>query len=225
MVTKETKMVALADLIPCPDNPNNHPQVQVDAMSKSIETYGQYYPIVVDENMNILCGHGKYSALKALGRKEGEVCILKGLTKKQKRKIIVEDNKIQSMSNVNFEKMDAILKEVGELDVIGFSKDYLETILLDNIPDNMGIDFTLPLPNPNAPMSAPQAPANPEASSPTTQSNQSAGGSFDDSDSKFDISSDPTPTQTHDNAFSEINSGATMTRVLRCPHCGKEIVL
>ena len=206
MVTKETKVVALADLIPCPDNPNNHPQTQVEAISKSIEIYGQYYPIVVDENYNILCGHGKYTALKALGRTEREVCILKGLTKKQKRKIIIEDNKIQSMSIMNFDKMDAILKEVGELDVIGFSRDYLETIILDNVKDNMNIDFKQPFPNPNAPVSKSQY-------------------DVTETDDSSELDLPPSTTDKSEKDFQDINAGATVARVIRCPHCGKEIVL
>ena len=141
-VTHETKVVELAKLVPYEKNPNVHPIEQIKAMADSIERYGQYYPIVVDENMRILCGHGKKLALEHLGRKEGEVKIIRGLTDKQKLKIVIEDNKIQSMSYVDFTKIEDIIREVGEVDIIGFGTDYLEAIINESVKDNMGVDFS-----------------------------------------------------------------------------------
>ena len=94
-VQHEIKTVELAKLVPYEKNPNVHPIEQIKAMADSIERYGQYYPIIVDEDLKILCGHGKKLALEHLGRTEGEVKILRGLTDKQKLKIVIEDNKIQ----------------------------------------------------------------------------------------------------------------------------------
>lgn len=144
-VKHETKTVELAKLVPYEKNPNVHPIEQIKAMADSIERYGQYYPIIVDEDMRILCGHGKKLALEHLGRKVGEVKILRGLTDKQKLKIVIEDNKIQSMSYVNFSKIEDIIREVGEVDIIGFGTDYLDAIINENVKDNMGVDFTQPV--------------------------------------------------------------------------------
>lgn len=147
-VTKTTKVVPLSSLKEYADNPNNHPQEQVKAIAKSIETYGQYYPIVVDEKMNILCGHGKKLALEMRGDTTGEVVILTGLTEKQKKKLVIEDNKIQSMSYVNFSAVEKIIKEIGDTDIIGFSTDYLEAIIKENVRDNLGVDLGAPAQKP-----------------------------------------------------------------------------
>ena len=144
-VKHEIKTVELAKLVPYEKNPNVHPREQVKAMADSIERYGQYYPIIVDEDMKILCGHGKKLALEHLGRTEGEVKILRGLTDKQKLKIVIEDNKIQSMSYVDFTKIEDIIKEVGDLDIIGFGTDYLDAIINESVKDNMGVDFSKPV--------------------------------------------------------------------------------
>ena len=144
-VKHETKTVELAKLVPYEKNPNVHPIEQIKAIADSIERYGQYYPIIVDEDMRVLCGHGKKLALEHLGRKEGEVKILRGLTDKQKLKIVIEDNKIQSMSYVDFTKIEDIIREVGEVDIIGFGVDYLDAIINENVKDNMGVDFTQPV--------------------------------------------------------------------------------
>lgn len=145
-VKHEIKVLELAKLVPYEKNPNRHPIEQIEALAKSIERYGQYYPIVVDEDFRILCGHGKKLALEHLGRKEGEVKIIRGLSEKQKLKIVIEDNKIQSMSYVDFTKIEEIIKEVGDLDIIGFNTDYLDAIINEvSAKDNMGVDFAKPL--------------------------------------------------------------------------------
>ena len=144
-ITHETKVVELAKLIPYENNPNIHPIEQIEALAKSIDSYGQYYSIIGDEDMKILCGHGKKLALEHLGRKEGEVRIVRGLTEKQKLKLIIEDNKVQSMSFINFGKVEEIIKSIGDTDIIGFNIDYLETIINENVKDNMGIDFSKPI--------------------------------------------------------------------------------
>lgn len=144
-VTHEIKVVELAKLVPYEKNPNVHPIEQIKAIAESIERYGQYYPIIVDENLHILCGHGKKLALEHLGRTECEVKILHGLTEKQKLKIVIEDNKIQSLSYVDFTKIEDIIREVGELDIIGFGTDYLDAIINETVKDNMGVDFSQPI--------------------------------------------------------------------------------
>ena len=143
-VKHEIKVVELAKLVPYENNPNVHPIEQIKAIAESIERYGQYYPILVDENLHVLCGHGKKLALEHLGRTECEVKILHGLTEKQKLKIVIEDNKIQSLSYVDFTKIESIIREVGELDIIGFGTDYLDAIINETVKDNMGVDFSQP---------------------------------------------------------------------------------
>lgn len=149
-IKHETKIVELAKLVPYKKNPNIHPQEQIAAIAKSMETYGQYYPIIVDEDFKILCGHGKVLALQHLGKTEGEVRIMHGLTDKQKLKIVIEDNKIQSMSYVDYTKIEEIIREVGELDIIGFGTDYLDAIINESVKDNMGVDFSQPAQKPQS---------------------------------------------------------------------------
>lgn len=149
-VKQETKVLELATLVPFDNNPNIHPKEQVEALAKSIDTYGQYYPIIVDENMKILCGHGKVLALQSLGETKGEVKIMRGLSDKQKMKLVLEDNKIQGMSYVNYTKIEEIIREIGDVDIIGFGTDYLEAIINESVKDNMGVDFSQPAEKPKS---------------------------------------------------------------------------
>ncbi len=143
-VKQERKVVPVSELKEFPNNPNIHPEEQVKAIAKSMETYGQYYPVIVDEKLQILCGHGKKLALEMLGKTEAEVVIMHGLSEKQKMKLVLEDNKIQSLSYINFGKVEDIIREIGETDIIGYTNDYLEAIINEVSTDNMGVDFTQP---------------------------------------------------------------------------------
>lgn len=143
-VTQERKTVPVSELKAFPGNPNIHPEEQVKAIAQSMDTYGQYYPIIVDDEMQVLCGHGKKLALEMLGRTDAEVTILHGLSGKQKMKLVLEDNKIQSMSYLDFGKVEDIIRNIGELNIIGYTDDYLGAIINEVSTDNMGVDFTQP---------------------------------------------------------------------------------
>ena len=140
----EDKVLNLSDLKEHPSNPNTHTEAQIDALVQSMDRYGQYYRIICDENNQIICGHGKKMALEKMGEKSAKVTVIKGLNEKQKLKLLLEDNKIQSMSYVNFTQVEALIKDIGEMDIIGFSPEYLDTILNEVSLDNMGVDFTKP---------------------------------------------------------------------------------
>jgi len=138
----EDKIVELSLLKSHPDNPNIHPVDQIDALAESMEKYGQYYRIICDEDLVILCGHGKKLALEKKGEKEAKITIISGLTDKQKKKLLLEDNKIQSLSYVNYGKIEELIKEIGDVDIIGFPTNFLESIVNEPLIDNMKVDFT-----------------------------------------------------------------------------------
>lgn len=54
------------------------------------------------------------------------------------------------MSYVDYTKIEEIIREVGELDIIGFGTDYLDAIINESVKDNMGVDFSQPAPKPQS---------------------------------------------------------------------------
>lgn len=141
-IKRETKQVPLSELKEFPGNPNIHPEDQVKGIAESIEKYGQYYPIIVDDQMQILCGHGKKMALEYNGEKMATVTIMHGISEKDKMKLVLEDNKLQSMSYINFGKVEDIIRQIGDTEIIGYENDYLDAIINEVSKDNMGVDFT-----------------------------------------------------------------------------------
>ena len=119
----------ISDLKENPINVRKHNNVQIKEFKKSIEKFDVIRPIVVDEKNVILAGHGLYSALKELGREEVDVIVMNGLSEKDKKKLLLVDNKIYSLGNDDYTAIDNILNELAkdsDFDVPGYDSSILE---------------------------------------------------------------------------------------------------
>src|SRR5258708_30223677 len=63
-------------------------------MAKSIERFGFCNPVLVDDNHQIIAGHGRVEAAKLLGIKEVPTVRLSHLTEVDKRAYILADNRL-----------------------------------------------------------------------------------------------------------------------------------
>lgn len=140
-INKKQVKLKLTELKPYDNNPNIHPKEQIDGLVESLNRYGQYRPICVDEKHVILIGHGLWLAMQQKGETEADVLIYEGLTEKQKMKLIIEDNKIQSLSYMDFDKVEDIIKQIGDTDIIGFPAEYIDALVNEVVPDNMGANL------------------------------------------------------------------------------------
>lgn len=135
-MTKTYETVKLDMLTPYANNPRNNDNA-VPAVKASIQQVGYITPIVVDENYEILAGHTRYKALKALGRKEAEILRIGGVSEEQKKKYRLLDNKTGEAAMWDF---NALAVELVDLDFDGFDFGFDE--LLDD--EGYGTDFELP---------------------------------------------------------------------------------
>ena len=90
--------VAIGDLIPDPHNPRKHGRAQIDAIARSIESFGFNAPILVDKNNKIVAGHGRYEAAQLLGIDKVPVILLDHLTPTQAKAYLLADNKLTDRS-------------------------------------------------------------------------------------------------------------------------------
>jgi hypothetical protein len=135
-------LVALADRIelwpidrlrPYERNPRTHSEAQVDQIAGSMVEFGWTNPILIDENVGILAGHGRLLAARKLGLAEVPVIRFEHLSEAQKRAYILADNQLALQAGWD----DALLAEElawlrGErfdLDLIGFDATELERLL------------------------------------------------------------------------------------------------
>lgn len=82
----EHKYLDIDLLKPDPLNAKLHPAEQVDAIARNIEKYGMLDPIGIDEDLNIIEGHGRFMACKKLGLKSVPTITLNGLKNAHKRR-------------------------------------------------------------------------------------------------------------------------------------------
>lgn len=114
-------------------NPRKHPAKQIKEMKRSLETFGQFRPIVIDENNVILAGNGLVIAMKEKGYEEADVLQYKNLTENQKKKLMLSDNQIASLGVDDYDAIEAIIKEIGiEYDIPGYDDTQLELIVAES---------------------------------------------------------------------------------------------
>jgi hypothetical protein len=77
-------------------NNKEHPPEQVAAIAASIQEVGWTQPIVVDENMEILAGHGRFLAAQSINFKLVPVLKVEGLTEEKKRLYRLADNRLSA---------------------------------------------------------------------------------------------------------------------------------
>lgn len=126
----EVTRMRLADLVKPEKNVRIHTAQQLKEFQRSVEMFGQIRPIVVDENHVILAGNGLYDTLIAMGKETADVYLYNNLTEKQKKKLMIADNKIFSLGIENLETLNSFLEELqGDLDVPGFDEEILKQMV------------------------------------------------------------------------------------------------
>lgn len=130
---KKAIMMNIAELQHPEKNVRNHSQKQIKEMKRSLEKFGQFRDIVVDENNVILCGNGLVMAMRDMGWTEAKVLKYDNLSDKDKKKLMIADNQIASLGTDNFSVIEEFIKSLdGDLDVPGYDEEMIKTLVLDD---------------------------------------------------------------------------------------------
>ena len=187
----------LSELKPNEKNVRRHNQNQVKELAKSIESFGVIRPIVCDENGVIMCGHGLYEALMFKGEDSADCIVMAGLTEKQKKKLMLADNKVYELGSNDYDLIDSILKEFGEegdFAVPGYAAETLEDLYgIKSVEGDAEELQKSPIPQPEIP----------------------AGGGI------------PEEQEVHHapQSVKDAREQAMARRIIVCPHCGETIEL
>ena len=127
-VKSETRL--LETLTHYANNSRTHSDEQIDALCRSIEEFGWTMPILVDENDEIIAGHGRAMAAAKLEIKTVPVMVARGWTDEQRRAYVIADNKLTEMGGWDEQILKFELAELDQLEfdftVTGFDLDFLE---------------------------------------------------------------------------------------------------
>lgn len=109
--------IEVKNLLPYAFNNRIHSEQQVDRIAHSIKEFGFNQPIVVDQDLTVIVGHGRLEAAKKLGLKKVPCVQLSDLTETQKKAYRILDNKLQNDSEWNFQSLEL---ELASLEEAGF---------------------------------------------------------------------------------------------------------
>lgn len=88
------RYVSLADLTPRPGAARTHSRKQIRQIAESIRRFGFINPIVIDENGQILAGHGRVEAARAMRLDEVPALRIDTMSEAEKRAYAIADNKL-----------------------------------------------------------------------------------------------------------------------------------
>ncbi len=141
MKDAKTESVAIDAIRPNPRNARRHPPKQVAILAESIRNFGFTNPILVDEDGEILAGHGRYAAARSLGLAEILIIRLMHLSSPEKRALALADNKIAegSWDPDQLKETLALLADPScelsfDLDTTGFDTKEIDSILYPAAP-------------------------------------------------------------------------------------------
>ena len=110
---KEIEQIAINDLIPYDRNPKIHPDTQIKQLANSIREWGWTMPILVDENTQVIAGHGRLFAAKELDMQEVPCIRATGWTEQQKKAYVIADNKLAENGEWDTNEYFTQLKEMS----------------------------------------------------------------------------------------------------------------
>lgn len=130
-----TVMRPINALVPYERNSRTHSPEQIKLIAASMMEYGWTSPCLIDENDNILAGHGRTEAAKTLRMPEVPCIVLRGLSDVQKRALVIADNSIALKAGWDSEmlamELGALAEDGFDLNLVGYDENSLKALLAD----------------------------------------------------------------------------------------------
>ena len=125
-------------------NSRIHSETQIEKIAASIEEFGFLNPIIIDEQDEIIAGHGRFLAAKYLKLKEIPTIKLTHLTDDKKRAFIIADNKIALSGEWDYdilkEEFDSIIKSETNIDLLGFNSKFIDSLFKEKPTDSIVVN-------------------------------------------------------------------------------------
>lgn len=135
------RRVAPDDLRPHPGNARTHSRKQIRKIARSMEEFGFTNPVLVNEDNQIIAGHGRVEAAKVLKLPTVPVIRLGHLSPAQLRAYMLADNKLALDAGWD---MDILATELQglvalgiDVELTGFGAGEIE-VILDGWPNGTG---------------------------------------------------------------------------------------
>ena len=141
-IAKRYELVPLARIVPYARNARTHSKEQVAQIRASFREFGVLSPCLVDEQYNLLVGHGRLKAAQEENLNEINCVIVEGLTDAQKRAYILADNRLALNAGWDDEMLSVELSDLQantfDLSLLGFSDAEMNKLMggMENAKDD-----------------------------------------------------------------------------------------
>lgn len=136
-IPNKIELQKTAILLPYACNSRTHSDAQIQQIASSIKEFGFTNPILIDENNQIIAGHGRLSAAHLLKIKEVPCIRLAHLTEAQKKAYVIADNKLALNAGWDDAMLALELKDLEsenfDLSLTGFNEDELAKLLVEAV--------------------------------------------------------------------------------------------
>ena len=112
----------IKDLRPYKNNAKKHSKEQVEQIANSIKEFGFTQPVLINENNNVIAGHGRILGAKKAGLKNVPTVCLNDLSEEQVKAYRLVDNKLNE-SDWNLKLLDEELENIFDIDMSLFGFD------------------------------------------------------------------------------------------------------
>jgi DNA modification methylase len=140
------KVLSVSDLIPYALNSRTHSDEQVAQLAASIREFGFTNPVLVDDQNNLIAGHGRLLAARKLKMNKVPVVVVTGLDDRKRRALVIADNKLALNAGWDEEALRIELEDLsadfGEL--MGFSEDELLALLKQDASEGLTDEDAVP---------------------------------------------------------------------------------
>lgn len=142
-------MINISDIKPYQNNARTHSTQQIEQIAKSIKEFGFTNPLLIDNDCNLIAGHGRIEAIRWLNNFDYKdkpitqlpAVIVSDLSEVQRRALVIADNKIALNAGWDLDilkdELESLENENYDMDLLGFSDNEISEIL-DNVSDNDG---------------------------------------------------------------------------------------
>lgn len=130
-----TEEIDIELLRPYPQNCRTHSKKQIWQIAKSIQRFGFCNPVLIDDTLQIIAGHGRVQAAKLLNRKSVPVVRISHLNEAEKRAYILADNRLAERAGWDNEilaiELQALVDNNFEIELTGFEIPEVDTIFAE----------------------------------------------------------------------------------------------
>ena len=135
--------INIDEIKPYERNARIHSSKQIKQIMEAIKAFGFTNPLLIDDENNLIAGHGRLEAIKQLNIidfkdkpiKELPAIVISGLSEADKKALIIADNKIAENASWDYELLQA---EFQELETINYDLDLMG---FDNLDEILGADI------------------------------------------------------------------------------------